>query len=169
MLWTVSIGRKERKIDVGLFGGGKLLFSFFGFILNSLHRSGIILNINARLIFETVTKEVDNNVIKILATKVGVAVSGFNLENAIAKFKDRNIESTTTKVEDDDLFFILFLKPIGKGSCSWFVNNTFYFKSSNFSSILSRLTLGVIKVGRNGDDGFCYFFTEKSFSISFDL
>ncbi len=40
-------------------------------------------------------------------------------------------------------------------SCSgWFVDDTFYIKSGNFSCIFCCLALRIIKIGRNGDNRF---------------
>ena len=40
--------------------------------------------------------------IEIIATQVGVAVSGLNFEDAIADLKDRNIEGSAAEVVDRD-------------------------------------------------------------------
>jgi len=72
-----------------------------------LHSSGIVSNIDTGFIFESITEEINNNIIKIFTTEMGITISRFYFKDTIAKFKNRNIKGTTTKIKDNDLFLIL--------------------------------------------------------------
>lgn len=70
--------------------------------------------------------------------------------------KEGHIESTTTKIEDEDVALLVGLsgtKTVGNGSSSRLVDDTEDVQSSNGTGVLGGLTLVVVEVSRDGDDG----------------
>ena len=127
MFWSISVGRKEWKIDIGRSGAGEFLFRFFGFIFDALHSGSIVFDIDAGFFFEFVDEEVDQNVIEIFTTEVSIAIGGQYFENTIADIHDADIEGATTEIKDGDFFIFFAFEAVGKSSCGWFVDNTFNF------------------------------------------
>src|SRR5690606_18924756 len=119
----------------------------------------------ALVAFELTYKPIDNNVVEVISTKVRITVSRFYFEYPITKFQDRNIMCSASAVENGNFkvlcFFIQTISQCGSGR---FVDNSFYLKSGNFSGFFGSLTLCVIEVCRNGDNGFGYFLTKVIFS-----
>ena len=75
---------------------------------------------------------------------------------------NRDIEGATTKVINSYCgIATLFVHTIGKSCCSWLVDDTFYIQSCDLTCILGRLTLGIIKVSRDGYHGFFDFLAKK--------
>jgi hypothetical protein len=111
-------------------------------------------NIRIRWVSLLVGEVVDQTVVKILTTQVGVSGSRLDLENALLDSQERNIEGTTTQVEDEDVTLTLGLlvETVGDGCSGGFVNNTEDVETGNQSGILGSLTLRVVEVCRDGDD-----------------
>ena len=99
----------------------------------------------------------DNFVIEIFSSEMGVSVSGLNLEDTFLNSEEGDIESTTTKIEDKDVFglFLLSVESVSNGGSGWLVDDSKNVDSRDSSSILGGLSLGVVEVGGNSDN--CFF------------
>jgi len=97
---------------------------------------------------------VDEAVIEVLATQVGVSGGGLDLEDTLLNGQERDIESATTEIEDQDvaLALNLLVKTVSDGSSRGFVDNSENVQAGNETSILGGLALSVVEVGRDGDD-----------------
>jgi hypothetical protein len=91
--------------------------------------------------------------IEVLTTKVSVTVGGLDLEDTLLDLEDGDIESTTTEIVDSDNTVSLLLHTVGKSGGSRLVNDTEDVQAGNLTSILGGLTLGVVEVGRDSNDG----------------
>mmetsp|Transcript_25691 Transcript_25691/g.53514 ORF Transcript_25691/g.53514 Transcript_25691/m.53514 type:complete len:145 (-) Transcript_25691:437-871(-) len=91
-----------------------------------------------------------------------ISVGGQHFEDTVVNGQKSDIESTTTQIEDKNVGFSSSLvHTVSNGSSSRLVNNTFDLQTSNGSGILCGLTLGIVEVGRDGDDGVVNFFSQK--------
>ena len=74
---------------------------------------------------------------------MSVTVSGFYLKDTIFNSQERDIESATTKVKNENiaLTFALLVKTVGNSSGGGLIDNTLDVKSRNSSGILSSLSL----------------------------
>ena len=108
---------------------------------------------------------VNDVVFKVLATKMGITHGGQDLKDAITDGKKGDIESSTTEIVDDDLRFLaLLVKTVGDGSSGRLVDNTKDMKAGNGTGILGSLTLSVVGVGGDGNDGMGDLLAGVSFS-----
>jgi hypothetical protein len=96
-----------------------------------------------------VADEVD---IEVLTTEVGVTVGGLDLEDTVLDLQNGDIEGTTTKIVDGDNAVGLLLETVGECGSGRLVNDTEDVEARNLTSILGRLTLGVVEVGRDSDN-----------------
>ena len=57
---------------------------------------------------------------------MGMTISGFDLENTFFNGKEGYIKSTTTKIENEDVSFLLLLsiETIGNSSSGWLIDNS---------------------------------------------
>jgi len=85
---------------------------------------------------------------------MGITGSGLDLENALFDREERHIESSSSKIEDEDVSLTddLFVESVSDGSSRGFVDDAEDVHARNGSSILGRLTLRVVKVRRDGND-----------------
>ena len=107
------------------------------------------------LALELLNEVVDNAVVKILTTKMGITSGGLDLENALLDGQERNIESSSTEIKNQNVTFAddLLVETVGNSGSSGLVDNTEYVHAGNGPSIFGGLTLRVVEVGRNGYDG----------------
>lgn len=106
------------------------------------------------LSLELVDEVVDEAVVKVLTTQVSVTGGRLNLEDTLLDGKERDIESTTTKIEDEDvaLTLNLLVETVGNGSGGGLVDDTEDVEASDQTGILGSLALRVVEVGGDSDD-----------------
>ncbi|EDZ70768.1 hypothetical protein AWRI1631_120310 [Saccharomyces cerevisiae AWRI1631] len=84
---------------------------------------------------------------------MGVTSGGLNFKDTVFNGQQRDIESTTTQVENQDVFFLtLLVQTVSNGSGGRFVNNTQDIQTSNGTSILGSLSLRIVEVSWDSDD-----------------
>jgi hypothetical protein len=90
-------------------------------------------------------------IIEIFTSQVGVASRGLDGEDTPADIKKGNIESSTTQIEDKDILLSLALtiKTVCNGSSRRLVYDTQDFKTGDGTSILGSKTLGIVEVSRD--------------------
>lgn len=98
---------------------------------------------------------VDEPIVKVLTTQVGITCGGFDLEDALFDGQEGNIESSTAKIEDEDVAFTngLLVEAVGDSGGSRFINDTEDVQTTDGTSVLGGLALRIIEVSRDGDDG----------------
>ncbi|KAH3663984.1 hypothetical protein OGAPHI_004698 [Ogataea philodendri] len=153
VLWTRSIGSDERKVDLGGHSGGQLDLGLLGSFSDSLDGHSVVLEVDTRLLLEGVNNVSDKSDIEILTTQVGVTVGGLDLENTVVNVQDGDIEGTSTQVEDGNDVAVVLLKTVGKSGGGWLVDNSGNVQTNNGTGILGGLSLGVVEVSWNGNDG----------------
>jgi len=84
---------------------------------------------------------VSDALVKVLTTQVSVTSSSEHLEHTVIDRKDGYIESTTTKIKNDDVLLILLVETVGNGSGRRLVDDTEDFKTRDGTSILGSLPL----------------------------
>ena len=107
------------------------------------------------LSFEFINKVVNETVVEVLATQVSVTGGGLDLEDALLNGQERHIEGTTTKIEDEDVALTLgpLVKTVGNGGSSRLVDDAHDVETGDEAGILGSLTLRVVEVGGDSDDG----------------
>ena len=98
-----------------------------------------------------------------------VAVGRLHLKDAVAKFEDRDVERSATKVVDGDLLFLLLVETVGQRCCGWLIDDALYIESRNAAGILRCLSLRVVEVGRHGNHGLGDLLAEERLCIGLQL
>ena len=99
-----------------------------------------------------------------------IAMRGQNIIYLILNRDNRYIESTTSEIKHDNLLLNTFLpSTISQCSSSRLVNDPLNLKTGNSSGINSGSSLGIIEVGRNGNNSIIDFFSKVSFGSSLHL
>jgi hypothetical protein len=107
------------------------------------------------LSFEFVYEVVNKTVVEVLTTQVSVTGSRLDLEDTLLDGEERDIEGTTTKIKDEDvaLTLDLLVETVGNGGGSRLVDDTQNVQARDETGVLGSLTLGVVEVGGDSDDG----------------
>ncbi len=90
--------------------------------------------------------------VEVLAAEEGVAIGRLDLEDAVAEFEDGDVEGAAAEVEDGDLLFVLLVEAVGQRRRGRLVDDAQHVETGDLAGILGRLALGVVEVGRDGDD-----------------
>ena len=99
-----------------------------------------------------------------------VASRGSNFEYAVAKLEDRNVERAAAQVEDEDLLVLVRLvEAVGQSCGCRLVDDAQNLEACNLASVLRGLTLSVVEVCRNGDDGLGDGLAQLLFSVVLHL
>jgi hypothetical protein len=107
------------------------------------------------LALELLGEVVDETVIEILTSQVSVTSSGLDLEDTILNGEEGDIESSSSKIEDENIALTrsLLVETVGDSSGSWLVDDTEDVETSDETGILGSLTLRVVEVGWYSNDG----------------
>ena len=108
------------------------------------------------LALELLLKVVQQVGIEILTTKVGVTSGGLDGEDTALDVQQGHIESSSTKVVDEDVALLLGLagaETVSDGGSGGLVDDTEDVQASDGTGVLGGLSLVVVEVGWDGDDG----------------
>lgn len=170
-------------LDAGAHLGRQSTLGLFGLTLELTHGLGILGDVNAVLLVVGLGEVVDDALVEILTTKMGVTSGGKNLKDTIVDGQERDIESTTTEIVDNDLALAVGLvQTVGNGGGGGLVDNSEDVEAGNDTGILGSLALVVlwgglavwrvgqlwgktyVEVGGDGDDGVSDLVTKVSLS-----
>ena len=129
--------------------------SHLAFSAASLRRCRAILSaaqVDALLLLELVGHVVDDPLVEVLAAQEGVAVGRLDLEDPVAELEDGDVEGAAAEVEDGDLLVLLLVQAVGQRRGGRLVDDAQHVEAGDLAGVLGRLALGVVEVGRNGDD-----------------
>jgi hypothetical protein len=92
-------------------------------------------------------------VVKVLSSKVGVTSGSLDGEDSTGDGKERNIEGSSSQVEDEDVLLLLGLlvESVSDGSGGGLVDDSEDVKSSDGSGVLGGESLGVVEVGGDAE------------------
>ena len=153
VLWSGSISSDERKVDIGLHGRRQLNLGLLGGLTDTLDGHAISGKVETGGFLEVGNDVADESDIEILSSQVGVTVGGLDLKNTLLDLENGDIKGSSTEIVDSDDLILLLLKTVRKGSGSWLVDDTENVQSGDLTSILGGLTLGVVEVSWDGDNG----------------
>src|SRR5690606_15004918 len=79
-----------RQVDLRGGGGAKLNLGLLGSILQALKGHRVLAQVNTFVVLELICQPVDDNLVEVIATQVGIAVGALHFEDAIAQLKYAN-------------------------------------------------------------------------------
>merc|ERR1712064_250111 len=89
----------------------------------------------------------NQSVIEILSTQMSVTGGGLNFKNAIFNSQDRNIEGSSSQIEDQNIFLsFFFIQPVCDSGGGGLIDDTSDVEAGNSSGIFSGLSLRVIEI-----------------------
>jgi hypothetical protein len=94
--------------------------------------------------------------VEVLTTKVSVTSGGLDREDTTLDVKKGNIESSSTEIVDENVALLVGLagaEAVGDSGCGRLVDDTEDVEASDGTGVLGGLSLVVVEVGGDGDDG----------------
>ncbi len=162
MLGAACIRRNERQVDFRRLGRRQFDLGLFRSFLQALQCHLVAAQVNALLLLEFIRQIIDEFQIEVFTAEESIAVGGADLEDAIADFKDGNVERTAAKVIYGN-GLVRLVHAVCKRGRRRLVNNAQDFKPGDLAGVLGCLALCVVKVGRNCDNGLCDGLAEIAF------
>ena len=148
--WLISVWLDERELDLRLLGG----------FLQPLQRHLVLGEVDAMLLLELVREVLDDAHVEVFATEEGVAVGRLHLEEAVVDLEDRDVEGAAAEVIDRDGLGPRLVEPVGERRRRRLVDDAQHVEAGDLAGVLGRLPLGVVEVGRDGDDGLRHLLAE---------
>lgn len=105
----------------------------------------------ASLLLELLLEVLKEVVVEVLTTQVGVTSGSLDGENTTGDVQERDIESSSTKVEDENVLLLgrLGVEAVSNRSRGGLVDDTEDLETSDGTSILGSETLRVVEVSRD--------------------
>ncbi|MBA7641114.1 hypothetical protein ES703_48787 [subsurface metagenome] len=148
-----GVGRDKRQVDVGLNSAGELHLGLLGTFLETLQRYGVITDVDPFVFLELIGHPVNEDMVDIITTQVGIAIGGLNLEDTIPQLQDGNVKGPAAKIKNSNFLVLFLIQAVGQGGGGGFIDDAPYVQPGDLAGILGGLTLGVVKVGRGGNNG----------------
>ena len=154
VLGTVLVGADEGQVDVAAHRGRELDLGLLGGLVEALQGHLVFAQVDAVLALELGDHPVDDGLVEVVAAQVGVAVGRLDLEDAVAQVEDRDVEGAAAQVEHEDGLVVLFVEAVGQRGRGGLVDDALDLDAGDLAGVLGGLALGVVEVGRHGDDRF---------------
>ena len=164
-----GVGGDEGEIDFVSLGAGEGDLGLFRLFLDALEGVGLFAEVHAVLAFELVENPVHDPVVPVVAAQMGVAIGGFDLENAVADFQDRDVEGAAAQVINRDFLVFLLVESVGQRGRGRLVNNAQDLQAGDASGVLGGLALGIVEIGGDGDDRLGDLFAQAHFGVGLEL
>lgn len=116
-----------------------------GLTLELTHGLEVLGNVDVVLLVVLLGEVVDDSLIEILTTEMGVTSGSQDLEDTVINGEQRDIEGTTTEIVDDDLALTIGLvKTVGNSGGGGLVDDSEDVKTGNDTGVLGGLSLVVL-------------------------
>jgi hypothetical protein len=132
-------------LDTGALLRGQSTLGLLSLTLELTHGLEVLGDVDVVLLVVLLGEVVDDTLVKILTTKVGVTSGSENLEDTVVNGEERDIEGTTTKIVDNDLALTVGLvKTVGDSGGGGLVDDSEDVETGNDTGVLGGLTLVVL-------------------------
>ena len=166
----VRVHSDVRQVDRGGLARGQFDLGLLGGLTQTLERHLVLGQVDAVLRLELVDQPVDDPLVPVVATEVVVTGGRADLDDAVADVEQGDVEGAATEVEDQDgLLLVTLVEAVGQGGRGGLVDDAQDVEAGDLAGVLGGLTLGVVEVGRHGDDGVGDVLTEVGLGVPLEL
>ena len=159
----------ERQADGGHLGDGQLLFRLLCGFLHAHHGRQIAVKVSMMFPLESITDEIHDALVEVIAAEVVVAARCQHFDNALANLDDGYVKRAAAKVVDHDFLRCAVVQAVGKGGAGRLVDDAADVQACNAPRVLRRLTLDVPEIRRDGNHRVGDGFAEITFRVLLQL
>ncbi len=169
VLGAVGIRGNVGQVDLGLHHARKLDLGPLRGFAQTLQSLAVLAQVHAALAFELIGQVIHHAHVKVIAAQEGIAAGRAHLEDAIAHIQDRNIEGAAAQVVNGNHLVLLLIQPIGQRRSGWLIDDAQHFQAGNLTRIFCGVALGIVEIGRHGDDRLGNRLAQVGFGVGFEL
>ena len=147
-------GGDERQVDLRLLHLAELDLGLLRRLLEALGGHPVLGQVDPVGGLELLHQPVDDALVPVVATEVGVAMGALDLEHAVADLEHRHVERAATEVEHEDRLVLgALVEAVGERGRGGLVDDAEHLEPGDLTGLFGRGALGVVEVRRHGDDG----------------
>ena len=109
--------------------------------------------VDAVLLAEGIADVIEQELIEVVAAKLGVAVAGEDLHDAVLDLGDGDVERAASQVIDEQAFAVPGMRVVGQDGGGRLVDDPDDLEPGELARLPRGLALAVVEEGRNGDHG----------------
>ena len=136
----------------------ELLLGLLRGLLETLQGDLVARDVDAGGVLELLDEVVDDALVPVVAAEAVVTGGGAHLDGrevvVLAHLEQRDVERSATEVEDEDeLVLLALVEAVGESRGGGLVDDAQDVEARDLAGLLGGLTLGVVEVRGDGDDG----------------
>jgi hypothetical protein len=163
-------GRDEGQVDLRALHLRELDLGLLGRFLQALERHVVLGQVDAVVALEAVDQPVDDLLIPVVTTELGVAVGALHLEDAVGDLEHGHVERAAAEVEHEDGLLLAFLvEAVGEGGRGGLVDDAQDLEAGDLARLLGGGALRVVEVGGDGDHGLGDGVTQVRLGVALEL
>src|SRR6266480_1369769 len=139
VLRPARVRRDERQIDLVFLRARQRNFCFFSFFFDSLYGIRLFGQINPGILFEFADDPVHDLRIPVVTAEVRIAIGRFHLENAVADFKNGDVERAATQIVNRNLLVFLLVEAVSERRGCGLIDDAQHFKTCDFARVLGSV------------------------------
>ncbi len=167
--WAFGGSGDEGKVDLRFDDRRQLDLGFLGGFLEPLQGHAVLAEIDTVVVLEPFDQPVDDLLVPVVATEVGVTRGRLDLEDAIADLEDRDVEGPASEVEDQDRVVGVLVQPVRQRGRGRLVDDPQNVEPGDLACLLGGLALGVVEVGGHRDHGVGHLVPEVGLGVPLQL
>ena len=169
MARATLIRRDKRQIHHGFKLIGQLNLGFFRGFLQALQSHGVLADINAFLLAEFFGNEIDQALIKVVATKMAIAVGAHDFKHAVTNIQNADVECSAAQIKHGNAAVLFLFQTIRQCRGGWLIDDALHLKTSDFAGVLGGLALTVVEICRHSNDRAIHFLAQIILGHFFQL
>ncbi len=163
-------GRDEGEVDRRLLDGRQLDLGLLGRLLQALQGHLVVREVDALGVLEGLDEPVDDALVPVVTAEMGVARGRLHLEDAFSDLEDRDVEGAAAEVEHEHgLVGLLLVEAVGERGRRRLVDDAEHLEPGDLAGLLGGGALGIVEVGRHGDDGLVDGVAEERLGVALQL
>ncbi len=158
------------QVDGRLLHGRELDLRLLRGLLQALDGHLVVGEVDALGVLEGLDEPSHHGVVPVVATEVRVTVGGLHLEDAFRYFQHRDVERSAAQVENEHRLLLgTLVESVGEGGGRRLVDDAQHLEPGDLAGLFGGGALGVVEVGRHGDDGLSHGVAEVGLGVALEL
>src|ERR1035437_5303941 len=163
-------GGDERQVDLGLLEGGQFDLGLLGCLLQALGGHLVGGQVDTLGVLEGLHQPVDDPLVPVVTTELRIARGGLDLADTVAVLEEGHVEGASTEVEHQHCLVGPFLvQAVGEGGGGRLIDDTQHFEAGDAAGFFGGSALGVVEVGRHGDDRLVHRVAQERLGVPLQL